>query len=264
MRIVLDKTSIRRRSGLIHEYRAGLTLVELVVVMVILVALAGIALPLVGTVSDQARIDATNASLHRLQNVILNQYVPDMKGADIWAGLAASPVYNPDGLPRYASTAFSTGVSPPQLEYLFVNPAYESSSARGATLNSYNSVTRLGWKGPYLTSGLGTYPGANALAASAGFTSAYGATGDQTVLDGWGNPIVIVPALDSAGNEYHILLSTGSGGSLTSLPLATDGSGNSVVAITIGTNGAPTISSTTGSTYHWLPLQIPNLSTFTP
>lgn len=254
MRIVLDKTSIRRRSGLIHEYRAGLTLVELVVVMVILVALAGIALPLVGTVSDQARIDATNASLHRLQNVILNQYVPDMKGADIWAGLNPSgPVIDPDGMPRSAST---TAPNVPQLINLFVNPA------NGTTANSYNSVSRLGWKGPYLTSGLSMYPGVNSAAASEGFIATYGATGDQTVIDGWGNPIVIVPVEDTTSASpqyYHVLLSAGPTGSLLSLNSAY---GSGVVPITVTTNGTLNCNGAVFS--YWLPLLVPNLTSFTP
>jgi type II secretory pathway pseudopilin PulG len=202
--------------------RTGLTLVELVVVLVILVALASMIIPRADTAAEQSRIDATNESLRRLRDVIVNNYVPDTNGAAFsgvnFLGVSGDGTTS-DGMPRNGSVSM-----PPQLVCLFLNPG----------LSAYNSTTHFGWHGPYLSSGTSVYPGAGpGTAAARGFlpgsstTSVFGTAaatasgggtaypGDPTVLDAWGNPIVIVPIHDlSYGQYYYALLSAGPSGTL--------------------------------------------------
>ncbi len=250
-RKVSERIASRRRSAL--------TLLELVVVMVVLVALAGMTLPLFDNVSTQSRTSTTLASLRQLQTLILNTYVPNMKGADIAAGTSTAGVQiNPNGLPRSSPTA------QPMLIWLFHNPA-SSYGTDTATQNTYAPVTQLGWNGPYLMGGTATYPGLNPNAANEGFTTTYGTPpsgttpGDQTVLDGWGNPIVIVYVHDQTSSSYYsVLLSAGANLALDST-FSTYPS--SPVPVTIGidpTTGLRSLVTTgSGTTIYypyWLPL----------
>jgi type II secretory pathway pseudopilin PulG len=193
--------------------RSALTLLELVVVVAILAALAGMAVPLYENTTSQSQIGVTNETLRRLQDVILNTYVPNMKGADISSGLSSLPIVNLDGLPR------STQSGQPSITWLFQNPASQF-GAVASLAQSFNRVSRLGWNGPYLTNSAATYPGINSNAASAGFNSTYGNVGDPAVLDGWGNPIVIVyvhdPSQTGLYANYFALLSAGPSGSVAS------------------------------------------------
>lgn len=217
-----------RRRGLRHRFsgcaghgnavRSGLTLVELVVVLVILVALASMIIPRADIITEQSRIDATNQNLLRLRDVIVNHYVPDTNGAAFtgttFLSTTGDGTANGDGMPRFASIN-----APPQLVALFLNPG----------LQTYNSTTHFGWNGPYLNTGTAVYPGGSpSTAALRGFlsststtSSAFGTAagtsypGDPTVLDAWGNPIVMLPIQDlSYGQYYYALVSAGPSGTL--------------------------------------------------
>jgi type II secretory pathway pseudopilin PulG len=228
--------------------RAALTLLELVVVMGVLAAMAGIATQLFTGINGQAAGTATFKSLRTVQNIILNSYVPNMKNADISAGQQMPAPIDLDGLPRSSVTG------QPMLTWLFQNPAL----TYGLHPAAVNPATGLGWNGPYLASGLGYYPGANASPASRGFANGtYGNNGDPTVLDGWGNPIVIVAVTDQNSLSYYILLSAGPSGVLN----LTSDSGDGTVHITF--NSDPTANPTGqfatvigGTNYqYWIPLR---------
>ncbi|HEX3657835.1 MAG TPA: prepilin-type N-terminal cleavage/methylation domain-containing protein [Pirellulales bacterium] len=201
-----------------QRHRGGLTLVELVVVLVILVALASMIIPHADTAAEQARIDATNETLRRLRDVIVNNYMPDTKGAAFtgttFSGTTGDGTINYDGMPRMGSLNM-----PPQMACLFLAPG----------LQQYNTTTHFGWHGPYLTSGTAVFPGGNPTTAAArgflptsGTSGAFGnATsgttyaGDPTVLDAWGNPVVMVPIHDTSyGQYYYALISAGPTGVL--------------------------------------------------
>jgi prepilin-type N-terminal cleavage/methylation domain-containing protein len=277
-----------------RERRRGLTLVELVVVLVIIVALASIVIPRADTAAEQGRVDATNATLARLREVILNRYMPDTKGAAFvettYSGSSGDGTINYDGLPRMGSFNM-----PPQLVPMFLAPG----------LSVYNTSSHSGWHGPYIASGTAVFPGANPSTAGArGFLSSASGTsgafgnanngsypGDPTSLDAWGNPIVMVPIYDTTYNQYYYaLISAGPSGMLgtvatpgavaayggTQGPYAstqyTSTSGSSIYAVTTpisatiavdttGLNGnAPTGArvltiSTTEYYPYWIPLQ---------
>jgi type II secretory pathway pseudopilin PulG len=241
-----------RRFG--SRWRSALTLVELVVVMVVLIALAGMTLPLFDNVSNQARVSTTTASLRQLQDVILNRYAVDMKGASDGTG-----TYFYDGLPRAAA---NPTVYQPQLEWLFKAPALAVPTV------PFNATTRLGWNGPYLAGGQSTYPAPGQILSNGqtaeldGFysltgTATFGNVGDQTVLDGWGNPIVIVYITEpSTLLPYYILLSAGQDATLDpSISTATPGT-PVPATITLATSSSPRTLTIGAYPYlHWLPLQ---------
>ena len=92
----------------------------------------------------------------------------------------------------------------PQLRYLFVNPLTEDTTV------TYNPAYRLGWRGPYLVANTGSVYTIN---TAAGFLEQYGENGDPTVLDGWGNPIVIQnPGILADGGQDVRLVSAGPNG----------------------------------------------------
>ena len=145
--------------------RTALTLLELLITLVVLAALAGIVVPLLSGTTDMAQTRVTNANLVMVRDAILNRYRPDMLGR----------------LPRPGQPGLDAGrPDRPQMRYLFVNPATEEAT------ETYDPLARKGWNGPYLARNFGTY-----TADPTNFTTDYGQTGDPCVTDGWGRPIVI-------------------------------------------------------------------------
>ncbi len=138
----------------------GLTLVELLIVLVILVAVASIALPLFGGVAERASEETTVASLERLRLAIVG-------GRD-------QPGFLVD-----------TGRAPRDLADLFVRPT--DGSFLPSHRQSFDPVTGFGWRGPYIANPSARY----AVDAANGFAADYGSDGDPGVLDGWGRPIVL-------------------------------------------------------------------------
>jgi len=197
--------------------RRGLTLLELLVVLAILISLATIVVPVVSNFGRQSQQVATRENLLRLQELLVNQYMADMKSA---SGSGELP------RPNLAKFPSSTRKNHPQLRYLFVNPDTEDvSQAAGTTLLSPRQ-----WKGPYVRHAGARY----VLDAVGHFTEAYGVgdvwntatppvlttSGDPTVLDAWGRPIVIQEpnttstpyAPDAVDKTYARLVSAGPNG----------------------------------------------------
>ncbi|MCK4841144.1 MAG: type II secretion system protein [Methylococcales bacterium] len=164
-------------SGNMMNYfcQKGMTLIELTIVLLILVALAGLAMPYMAGTSSKALCDATDVSMANIKRVIMEGYYLDTLGKfpqDL-SGLtvSASPQYN--------------------LHFLFSN---RSLGLDGIPNNSDDRVHKLfdpdtatGWRnGGYLQNGF--------ILAGNFSDSAYTDPLLQdhiVVMDGWGRPIVI-------------------------------------------------------------------------
>lgn len=188
--------------------RDGLTLLELIVVLVILLALSTLLVPALSWVGQRSQAVATRDNLVRLREILINKYVVDM-----------------GDLPR-PRTELTTGGSPtrlnhPQLVYLFVNPrTHENSSVvYDDLLADSNALGAQRWQGPYITHSGSEYfvtDTDSSLATGSNYTSRYGVgdyntdpnlrNGDPTVIDAWGQPIVIQqPEVDVPNNiTYQI------------------------------------------------------------
>ena len=143
--------------------QSGFSLLELVVVMAILAALATVALRAVSNNQNQARYQQTTRTLTDIRDAIVgpaNQRNPD--GTPLITGFVADtgnlPVYYGGGDP---------------LAELTTNPNSIGSYAP-ATTSDPNLTINAGWQGPYLRLGVGA----------------------STILDGWGNPFHLY---DSSG-----------------------------------------------------------------
>lgn len=197
--------------------RRGLTLLELVVVIMILAILSTLVVVLIGGTVDSSREQVTQATLREVQKVIVNRYQVDMAGS-------LQPADSPT-LPQLQIARGMPGPNPqnplpnsrelhPQLHFLFVNPM------TGDSQSTFDPIFSRGWRGPYLVNAGSRYPGhdPNNDAALRGFGPTYGIphsgtnVGDFAVLDGWGNPVI----LRGTGvlNQEMELVSAGSDGIL--------------------------------------------------
>jgi len=156
--------------------RRGLTLLELLVVLLILIALATVVVPTIGMFGRKSQQVATRENLLRLQELLLDRYMVDMNELPRPQNLVGPPAR----------------LNHPQLRYLFVNPDTEDiGPTPGMTLLSDRR-----WNGPYVKHGGARYQ----LDAAKGFVAAYGVgdtegppviPGDPAILDAWGRPIVL-------------------------------------------------------------------------
>jgi type II secretory pathway pseudopilin PulG len=198
------------------------TLMELVVVIVILAALASLIVSNVGRTTDGADAVAARAVMQTT--------------AEAFTGSAAGPGYLADmkHVPGFRSVNV-------RIHDLISAPNYPGNPAAA----SFDSASQRGWRGPYLRNAQGvrnTNPGRNgAFPASderrtpgdatfqeRGFfpdagSSPYGSAGELAVADPWGNPIVlqVPPELAFSGStrdskrfRYGRLVSAGADGFL--------------------------------------------------
>ena len=190
--------------------RRGLTFLELAIVLAVLSVLATLVLPAVGNFLGESRSDVTRQSLTRLRDVIAQTYWQDRVQKTNGCWQSAVPQPNP---------SVSTGrLLFPQLAFLFWNPNTNPNVANPDTTPDFDPACRCGWRGPYLVANNGAiYLFNPATSAATGFTEQYGESGDPTVLDGWGNPIVIQnPGIDpNTGAQDVRLVSAGPDGVLT-------------------------------------------------
>jgi len=110
----------RRNSG------AGFTLVELVIIIVVLGIVAAVAIPRMGSVFEQTKINATREELLRIKKAITGDSRLVSGGELVDRGFEGD-----------------VGFPPSRLEDLVTKPD---------TIPAYDKFTRLGWNGPYLDS----------------------------------------------------------------------------------------------------------------
>jgi hypothetical protein len=167
----------------------GLSLVELLVVLVVLLVTAGIVVPLLssfrlGPSEKTPEEIATEQTLLSVRRAILGG----------------------PGQPGYLSD-LGGGRLPQTLADLLVPPA-----SLPVSLRSFEPGVRLGWRGPYLQSS-GARLDEDDLFDPADI---YGADHDPAVLDGWGRPIVLQfpVASEPQRSENARLISSGQNGVL--------------------------------------------------
>jgi type II secretory pathway pseudopilin PulG len=128
----------------VSRRRPGLTLIELLAVLTILIALAGVLVVMSGVTARVTELDATFTTMMAVRNAIMGTpghpgYYQDMTGLPIppnSAGFIAS-----NGDPDYTGGA---GL-PWQMLDLFQDPR------TGTAQQSFDPFTRKGWRGPYLS-----------------------------------------------------------------------------------------------------------------
>jgi type II secretory pathway pseudopilin PulG len=160
-----------QNSNLPIYFRRALTLTELVVVLAILVAIAGIVIPRLGSTTDTARETVAFASAIEVRDAVL-QFWSDCKYA-----YPTNPV---------ADQRIRAG-------HLFEIPTVGSFTV-------YDPDVRLGWNGPYLDSDGRTY----VLNATAGFTSSFGIATDLAVRDPFINQDLDGNGIQESGSPFVI------------------------------------------------------------
>lgn len=164
----------QRHSG---RHRSGLTLVELVVVLVILIALAGIVVPRLQRNADSSTVVSSNANLAAVRDAVM-QYWLDTKYETL-PGQPTTAASDTD------TTLLTNEENRFQVRWLFENPANDPSVAVDDTLISFDRNSRLGWNGPYLSEPSGRYvieDADNRHDLGTNFSSVYGSNGDPAVL----------------------------------------------------------------------------------
>ena len=153
-----------------HCQRRGLTLVELVVVLTILVALGSMVIPVLRGTGQRSSDTTTDATLVAVRDA-LQQWWSDTK----YVALPGTP------------TTVATEADRFQLRWLFENPV------TGNSIESFDPDTRIGWNGPYFVDQTGDYT----VNAANGFTVDYGTDGDPAVIDSWTASPVVIQANDT-------------------------------------------------------------------
>ncbi|WP_027158443.1 type II secretion system protein [Methylobacter luteus] len=193
--------------------QSGMTLLEITVVLLVLIALAGLVVPYVGGTGGAAMCKATDATLQAVKQAIM--------------GGKAGPGYYADTLGTYPKASQASTDTAYNLKYLFEKGSWPD----------YNPKTGVGWRGPYLSTG-GPVSGTllhdsfgTVFNPAAPATDAYvhvditTDTGEH-IFDGWHRPIVLqIPYYDDDDEgpntaDYHPenarLVSAGPGNGLGS------------------------------------------------
>ncbi len=160
---------------------AGLTLVELVVVLTIVAVLAGLVVGLfsgiqIGAAGQEKSPQqvATEATLLEVRNAIM--------------GTPSDPGY-------FQHVGQNAALLPREMADLFSPPAFLPGD-----FDQFDPETGLGWRGPYLQASTGVFDDHD------GAFAGYGVEGEPTLIDGWGRPIVIQLPDVSAGETDEELL----------------------------------------------------------
>lgn len=176
----MNQTSRNIGIGKSRRAEAGLTVLEMVVVLAILVATTGLLVYNIapegmrfggaGAGRNPAEI-ATITTMRTLREAI----VGDGSHQGYWDDLGHNAEYFP---------------AKDRFRYLFSVP--DNIPSEYQSLQKFSPSRKLGWRGPYFQGTGATFP---LVDSGNGFTSAYLPTGGTntypTLVDGWGNPLVI-------------------------------------------------------------------------
>ena len=190
-----------------HSPRAmrGMTLIELGVVLLILVALAGMTLPMVTGVISNSGCELTDATLQNVRSAII--------------GSPTSPGFVGD-----------MNRMPYNLEELTKCPTYGNFACVPPATSSYNPSSQTGWRGPYVTNS-NPIPSTTFNVITDQFKSPI----NYPTLSG--SPIQLVLAYDGTSKCRYFLLSNGPNGKPDISPLSTLTSMSSPASTCTNTNG---------------------------
>lgn len=166
----------------------GFTLIEMLIVIAILAALAGLVVPLAGGSEEQSKDIVTLASVQAVRD----GFIGTSSAPGLYADLRYTPAFNAPIL---------------RVDDLLVQDT--------ALYPAYSLETRKGWRGPYVRGGfvtntqpnMGTvfpasghvrFEGDATFGARGFYDYPYGTLGAPAVGDAWGNPIVLQIPLESA------------------------------------------------------------------
>lgn len=205
------------RQAEVHQGRRGLTLIELLAVLVVLAALGGIMIPLIGDLRVDAFGDgegrsaqeiATLSTMQQIRNAIMGSpgqpgYFSDMGDYPRPTEFSVANPGNPGPRPDH-----------PQLRYLFINPADEKPIRPRGNDIEWDPSTKTGWRGPYMLSATGAFSAdlhpSFLVDEPASTNRLYGDLTDPrdgrnepdpALLDAWGRPIVIQEPLQVGNPE---------------------------------------------------------------
>lgn len=167
--------------------RRGLTLTELVIVLFILAAIAGITLGSMSTIRDDSDRITTEASLIAVRDALIQQHL-DTK----YIALTGSP-----NTVAVESNRF-------HLRWLFFNPVTDDRSI------DFDPDSKLGWNGPYLDSDTGKYE----IDATKNLTSSYGNDNDPAILDSYTRTPIVCQVVGTASPFDVRIVSAGPDGIL--------------------------------------------------
>ncbi|HLX61102.1 MAG TPA: prepilin-type N-terminal cleavage/methylation domain-containing protein [Planctomycetota bacterium] len=191
--------------------KCGLTLLELLVVVAVMVALAAIVVPLLGSSQNDASMAATRTTMLALRDAIF--------GTDRASGF----VEDVGDYPAKAHLAGWPGGWPEKIHDLLSNEHLP------APKQTFDIHTHRGWNGPYLRSADGVYT----VDTAHGFTSdyCYNSGADLAIIDAWNHPIVIqyITATVNPGDATVRLVSAGPDGVLNTLPSDASAAGDDIV-----------------------------------
>ncbi len=155
----------------------GFTLIELTVVLLILIALAGLALPYLSGTSQASLCRATDVTMQNVKKVIIERFYLDTLG-------------------KFPADKGATDYN---LKYLFTQGSWQD----------FDIDSQTGWRGPYLQNGmtLSSAPDASFQDNTKVHDNIIAA--QIQVLDAWGRPIV----LQDTGSGFRIV-SAGPGSGL--------------------------------------------------
>jgi prepilin-type N-terminal cleavage/methylation domain-containing protein len=175
--------------------RRGLTLVELLIVLVILAIMTTIAIQSTDMLVDQSRYDATRQTLQNIQNAILGPAgqvqpngLPQITG--FVADMGRLPIALPDPITGNPSLRELWDSS----AFMLATQGYTNQSVTfplGTSGATYTINLPCGWRGPYLR-----FPNGS----------------NGRLVDGWGNPFNLLTTTTALGSQVNAVKSLGADG----------------------------------------------------
>lgn len=197
--LMQDKTKL--------AHQQGMTLMELTVVLLVLTALAGLAVPYIDGTGATAQCTATETTMVAIRDAIVGSYEQPGYLEDMGA--------LPGTLSALVNDHYCAGSSDPERTAAKCNDAEGTWTEQPA----YNPATKRGWRGPYL---LNTILASAKIGSTNFADNAYVAApvveDSPVILDSYGNPIII----QNAGSDAR-LVSAGPNGVLETTLSDTEG-----------------------------------------